>query len=85
MASAKTMISIRKSLYDMLSVIARDLELSSTLILELAVEEFVQKYQNNKELLQMINAAYHDLPDQEDKALLNNMKLRQRTLVEGQW
>jgi len=85
MANVKTTISIERSLYDMLNSIALDLKLSSNIILELALDEFVQRYQNNRELLLKINAAYDDLPDNEEQILLNRMKKRQRSLVEEKW
>lgn len=85
MASAKTTVAIQRSLYETLKAIAQDLELSNSIILELAIEQFVQKHQNNQELLQKINAAYDDLPDNEEKTLLTKMKIHHKRLVEGQW
>jgi len=85
MASSRTTVSIQKSLYETLNMIAQDLELSSSIILELAIEQFVREYQNNRELLQKINAAYDHLPDNEEQTLLNKMKIHHKSLVEGQW
>lgn len=83
MPNTKKTISIERSLYDMINSIAHDLKLSSNMILELALDEFVQRYQNNRELLQKINAAYDDLPDNEEQVFLNRMKDRQKSFLEG--
>ena len=85
MASMRTTVSIQKSLFDQVDAIAHDMELSSDFVLERAVGEFVQRYNYNMELLNKINTAYTDLPDQEEQLLLKKMKTRHRNLVEGQW
>ena len=85
MASAKATVSIQRSLYETLKTIAHDMELPSNIILELAIEQFVQKHQTNQELLQKINAAYDDLPDNEENTLLNKMKTHHKNLVEGEY
>lgn len=85
MASAKATVSIQKSLYETLKTIADDMQLPSSIILELAIKQFVQNHHNNLDLLQKINAAYDDSPENEEQTLLNKMKIRYRKLVEGQW
>jgi hypothetical protein len=85
MATVKTTLSIQKTLYDMLSQIALDLKLPNHTILELAVSEFIKNYQANQELLQKINEAYSDLPDQDEQYLLHRMKSRHKSIVEEQW
>ncbi|MDZ7318166.1 MAG: CopG family transcriptional regulator [candidate division KSB1 bacterium] len=85
MATAKTTLSIQKTLYDMLSQIALELKLPNHTILELAVSEFIKNYKYNQELLDRINEAYNDLPDQDEQYLLSRMRTRQKNIVEGQW
>lgn len=82
MASEKVTISIQKSLYKILKTIADDMELPSSVMLELAIDQFAQKYQKNRELLQKINAAYDDLPDTEEQTFLIKMKTHHKNLVE---
>ena len=38
-----------------------------------------------KDLLEKINAAYDDQPDQDELNLLNRMKIRHKSIVEEQW
>jgi len=84
MASIKTAISIQKPLFEQVDALARELQISRSRLFVLAVEDFIQRYQNQK-LLEAINAAYDDLPDQEEQTLCHKMRQQHRRLVEGQW
>ena len=85
MATVKTTVPIQKSLYDMLSQIAKDLKLPNHTILELAVSEFIKNYKYNQDLLEKINEAYDDLPDHDEQYLLKRMKSHHKRIVEEQW
>jgi hypothetical protein len=85
MATNKITVSIQKSLFEQVAAIAQTLDISNNVILELAINDFIQRYQMNKNLLQQLNKAYDDLPNAEDNNLLKTMKSRQKNLVEGQW
>ncbi|RQW03492.1 hypothetical protein EH223_09865 [candidate division KSB1 bacterium] len=85
MATVTKTLPIQKSLYDILSQIAKELKLPDHTILELAVSEFIKNYKYNQELLEKINAAYDDLSDQDELYLLNRMKIRHKSIVEEQW
>jgi len=39
----------------------------------------------NRDLLEKINTAYEDLPDQDEPHFLNRMKIRHKSIVEEQW
>ncbi len=84
MASIKTAISIQKPLFEQVDALAHELEISRSRLFVLAVEDFIQRYQNQK-LLEAVNAAYDDLPDPEEQTLRYKMRWQHRQLVEGEW
>jgi len=84
MASIKTAISIQKPLFEQVDALAHELQISRSRLFVLAVEDFIQRYQNQK-LLEAINAAYDDLPDPEEQTLRHKKRQQHRQLVEGQW
>ncbi len=85
MANIKTDISLRKSLFEQVETVAREMKVSRSRLFLMAVEEFIQRYQNRK-LLEKINAAYADDEcDEEEQNRLQQMRHYQRKLVEGEW
>lgn len=88
MANIKTAISINKTLFDQVNKLADELEVSRSHLFVLAVEEFIQRYEN-QQLLKQINQAYDDLPlpedEQQEEQIRRGMRLQHRQLVEGEW
>ena len=85
MANIKTAISLQQSLFDRVDALARELTISRSRLFTIAVEEFIQRYENQK-LLEALNAAYDDSPDSEEQVLLHEMRPKQRQIVqEDQW
>ena len=84
MANVKTAISLQRSLFEQVDAMAQELQISRSRLFALAVEAFIQRYQNRK-LLEAINEAYGDLPDPEERALRDRMRQQHRQMVEGQW
>jgi metal-responsive CopG/Arc/MetJ family transcriptional regulator len=84
MANIKTAISINKNLFEQVNKLADELEVSRSYLFVLAVEEFIQRYEN-EHLLQQINQAYDDLPLADEDRILRGMKSPHRKLVEGEW
>ncbi len=84
MASIKTAISLQGSLLEQVDALARELDVSRSRLFALAAEEFIQRHKN-QELLEAINAAYDDSPDEEEQAVLQKMRHQHRRLVEKQW
>ena len=84
MAHIRTAISLQKPLFEEVDALCRELQVSRSRLFVWAVEEFIQRYQNQK-LLEAINAAYNDVPDSEEQTLRQKMRNRHRQLVEGQW
>ena len=84
MPSVKTAISIQEPLFEQVKNLARELEISRSRLFVLAVEEFIQRYQN-KQILNEINQAYNDLPNAIEQAHLSKMRRQHRQMVEGEW
>ena len=84
MTSVKTAISLREPLFEQVETVARDLQISRSRLFALAVEDFIQRYQNQK-LLESINKAYDDLPDPEEMARQREARTQHRRLVEREW
>jgi len=84
MPTVKTAISIQKSLFQQVDELARQLEISRSSLFVTAVEEYLQRYEN-QELLKALNSAYADQPDQGEQTHRNAMRRRHRDIVEGTW
>ncbi|MBL7182854.1 MAG: CopG family transcriptional regulator [Anaerolineae bacterium] len=84
MANVKTAISLQRPLFEQVDALAQELQISRSRLFVLAVEAFIQRYQN-RQLLEAINEAYGDLPDSEERALRDKMRQQHRQMVEGQW
>ena len=84
MANVKTAISLQQSLFEQVDALAQELQISRSRVFVLAVEAFIQRYQN-RQLLEAINEAYDDLPDPEERTLRHQMRQGHRQMVKGQW
>ncbi|MFZ5911341.1 MAG: CopG family transcriptional regulator [Chloroflexota bacterium] len=80
----KTAISIQKTLFEQAESLAQQLNISRSHLFGLAIETFVKNHQNQV-LLDEINQAYSDEPDQNEKVLLSKMRSQHRKLVENEW
>jgi len=84
MGNIKTAISIQESLFEQADELARELDISRSRLFVLALESFIQEYQNQK-LLKTINAAYDGESDPAEESRIRSMRRHQRRLVEGEW
>jgi metal-responsive CopG/Arc/MetJ family transcriptional regulator len=84
MESIKTAISIDKTLFAQANALARKLKISRSRLFVIALEDFIRE-QENRELLEKINAVYEDAQDQTEKALRRTSRRSHRRLIEGQW
>lgn len=84
MESVKTAISIDKSLFAQANALARKMKVSRSRLFVIALEDFIRE-QENRELLEKINAVFADEPDQSEKILRRKVRKSHRRLVEGQW
>lgn len=84
MESIKTAISIDKSLFRQANALAHKLKVSRSRLFVIALEDFIRQ-QENREILEKVNAVYADEPDETEKELSLKMRQSFRRLVEGQW
>ena len=84
MENIKTSISIEKSLFTQANALARKMKVSRSRLFVLALEDFIRE-QENRDLLEKVNAVYADEPDESEKVLRRRMRQSYRRLVEGQW
>ncbi|MCX7840760.1 MAG: hypothetical protein N2559_15100 [Anaerolineae bacterium] len=81
--NVKTAISIQRSLFEQAETLARRMKISRSRLFVLALEEYIRR-QQNRELLNKINAAYADETETERNAR-RKMRRTHRRIVEGEW
>jgi metal-responsive CopG/Arc/MetJ family transcriptional regulator len=84
MATVKTAVSVQESLFRKVDALANELQISRSRLFSLAIEEYLERHQSQR-LLREINAAYDDMPDQEEQEVLQRMRRKQRQLASKQW
>ncbi len=84
MPNVKTAISIQKSLFEQAEKVARKMKVSRSRLFALALEDYIHREQN-RELLEQINAAYSGEPDATEKALRRKARSAHRRIVRGEW
>lgn len=84
MPNVKTTISIEKPIFDQIDAIARRRKLSRSRVFALAAEEFIQRHRN-QELLEAINAAHSEEPDEEEKLLAEGMRKKHAQILQDRW
>ena len=84
MANVKTAISLQKSLFEQVNILAQKMNISRSRLFALALEEYIQRYQNQK-MLEQINRAYDDGTDPAERQRLEAMRRRQRHTLEDEW
>lgn len=81
MTTIKTAVSLPESLFEQAETLADELRISRSRLFTLAVEAFVQRYENER-LLASLNEAYGDGLDETEIDVLNQMRLHQLHLIE---
>ena len=84
MTNIKTAISLPEALFEEALAVASEMKVSRSKLMAIALEEFLKRHQN-KQLLEKINAAYADFPNEEEEALHKSMHHQHRQIVEGEW
>jgi metal-responsive CopG/Arc/MetJ family transcriptional regulator len=84
MTNIKTAISIDKPLFEQVDGLAHRLNTSRSRIFALAAAEFIERHKNLK-LLEALNAAYDDFPDEKEASLKSAMRSRHLKMVKDQW
>lgn len=85
MAIQPTELPIHQSLVRDTQALAEELDVSWSHLITLALNDFVRRHRNRKNLIEDINAAYADAPCPEEALLQQQMRSSQRRLVEGEW
>jgi metal-responsive CopG/Arc/MetJ family transcriptional regulator len=84
MDSIKTAISIDKALFAQANALARKLKISRSRLFVIALEDFIRE-QENRELLEKVNAVYEEMEDGTENTLRRKSRKLHRRLIEGQW
>ena len=84
MAVTKTAISIDESLFDKISKLSDEINLSRSQIFSQAVRYFIDR-KNNLELVRKINQAYSDVLDEDEIKLLEKSKTKFKEILEEEW
>ena len=84
MGNVKTAISIDEPLFEQVDNLAHELNTSRSRIFAMAVTEFIQRHKN-QQLLEAINDAYDDIPDEREESLKAMMRSRHQKMVQDQW
>ena len=81
MPAVKTAISLDEEIYQEVERLARELNVSRSRLVALALEDFLRRHQNQK-LLREINAAYDETLREEDQDLSRRMRRHFRQIIE---
>lgn len=85
MTIVKTAISIQKSLFQRAEEIAKEMKISRSRLFVLAVEDFIRRHQN-KLLLEEINLAYADGPDESEQDELRRIQRKSiKSMAGNEW
>ncbi len=84
MATVKTAISLRESLFQRVDALAEEMHVSRSRLFVVALEELLERRQN-QQLLRKINAAYDDGPSPQEQTLRRHMRCHHKRIVEGEW
>jgi hypothetical protein len=83
MASVKTAVSLEKPLLEWADAEARKRKISGSRLVAMALEEY-RRRQENRELLERLNASYAE-DEPEEREVVRRMQYHLRDLVEGEW
>ncbi|MBF2028898.1 MAG: hypothetical protein IGS48_19410 [Oscillatoriales cyanobacterium C42_A2020_001] len=84
MTTVKTTVLLQQSLLENADAIARATNVSRDQVLEMALTQFVQHYQQHQAFtLDVINEAYADAPDSDDERSLLGMRCIHRQVLEN--
>ena len=84
MTTVKTAISLPASLFEQAETLAGEMQISQSFMIEIALEEFIRR-RENQQLLEKINAAGGAPLSEEEQVLLRKMSRSHRRLVDGEW
>jgi metal-responsive CopG/Arc/MetJ family transcriptional regulator len=80
-ANVKTAISLDETLFHQVEAAAQELHVSRSRLFVMAVEEFLRR-RRNQLLLDAINTAYDDFPDEQERSALEAMQQNLPNIVD---
>jgi metal-responsive CopG/Arc/MetJ family transcriptional regulator len=83
MRTVKTAISLPASLFEQAETLAGEMQISQSFLIEIALEEFIRR-RENQQLLEKINAACEVPLSEHEQVLLHKMSRSHRRLGEGE-
>ena len=83
MASVKSAISIEERLFKQVNDLARELNMSRSRLIGMAVREYIKRH-NNRAMIQALNEAYDDVMEVETSTIAR-MRPYHRSVVKDQW
>ena len=83
MTTVKTAISLPASLFEQAETLAGEMQISQSFLIEIALEEFIRR-RENQQLLEKINAACEAPLSEEEQVLLRKMSRSHLRMVEGE-
>ena len=83
MASVKSAISIEERLFKQVDDLARELNISRSRLIGVAVREYIERH-NNRAMVQALNEAYDDAMEVETNTIAR-MRPYHRSVVKDQW
>jgi len=85
LAKSKPEIVLNPQLLERLNAAASEMKMTQSNLIALAVEEFLQR-QQTRQLVESLNEAYQDEPDQEEREWLKrSQKAYRKTLEAEEW
>jgi metal-responsive CopG/Arc/MetJ family transcriptional regulator len=84
MAQIKTAVSLDRTLYEQVDVLAKKMKVPRSRLFTMALQDFLRRH-DNEQLLQEINKAYPDEADPARQTLRSGMRRIHRKILEGQW
>lgn len=82
MATIKIALSLQETLFSQVEDVARELQVSPSQIVAMALELFVQRH-NNQHLLRVLNEVYAEVESSESRSIAR--RNQHRRSVEGEW
>jgi predicted transcriptional regulator len=84
MPNVKTAISLNDALFREMEDLAREMSISRSRLVALALEEFLRRRQNRR-LLEQIDAALAEGETPEERDIVRSMRRRHRDIVADEW
>ncbi len=81
MPGVKTAISLDEELLIKVNRLADKLHVSRSKVFTLAMQEYLKK-QENQSLLAQLNEAYEDLPSEEERGILQALRVKHNNIIE---